>query len=295
MSTLKTYVLLEHTESTAPIYQRINKDQRVRLQKRPNDAAYLQLTFYDNKEQKNRTARLKLSSNTIWQDEQIKEGVLANAPFTTAERNAVKFKNGVLMTKNERVQFYLENIPQCEGVDAECDAIKEPLYRIYDKSVKLKADNDEFLKRLEAGLKIKQLKESGDVTAGQNLMIKLNGTFFKAPDDMEEIIDGLISFLDDADEAGLDKLLSDTTTKDEEISILVGRAIAAKEVSFDQKQNQVSLKKGTGWVDVKMISSELPASERQRYFSEFLSSVDGENLYKDLKKRVEKKQEKVTA
>jgi len=127
------------------------------------------------------------------------------------------------------------------------------------------------------------------------LMIKLNGTFFKAPDDMEEIVDGLISFLDDADEAGLDKLLSDTTSKDEEITILVGRALAAKEISFDEKKNQVSLKKGNGWVDVKMISSDLPTEERLRYFSEFLSSTDGELLLKDLKKRVDKKQDKVTA
>jgi hypothetical protein len=286
---VKTYVLKSHTNSTAPIYHRISKDQRVRFEKRPLDHAYLKLTFYENKTQKNRTARLKLSSNTIWQDEQIKEGILANESFTDAERNAVKFVNGVLMTKNEIVQQYLEAIPQFDKFEGMCDSIKEPLYELYDKSVEMKAATDEFKKRLKAANKIAEIE---DLKTGQDLMIRLNGSFFKTPDNLDEVIAGLISYLDDADEAMLDKIINDSMTKDEELIILVGRAVAADVISFDQLPNQVALKKGNNWIPVKMISSDLPASERQRFFVEFLSTNDGKLLQDDLKKHLDGKTEK---
>lgn len=293
---VKTYVLRSHTHSSAPIYQRINKDQRVRFEKRPIDHAYLQLTFAEAENEegatKNRTIRLKLSSNSIYQDEQIKEGIAANVPFTTAERNAVKFVQGVLMTKNTIVQKFLEASPQFGQFKGYCDAVKEPLYDLYDKTVELKAATDEFKKRLKAANKIAEIS---DLKEGQDLMIRLNGSFFKAPDTLDEVLSGLISYLDDADEAMLDKIINDSMTKDEEIIILVGRAAAAGIISFDDLPNQVALKKGSTWIPVKMISSDLPASERQRFFVEFLSTNDGKLLQDDLKKQLSGKASKKEA
>lgn len=290
---VKTYVLRSHTHSNAPVYQRINKDQRVRFEKRPIDHAYLQLTFAeapnDEGSTKNRTIRLKLSSNTIYQDEQIKEGILANVPFTTAERNAVKFVQGVLMTKNTIVQKFLEASPQFGNFKGYCDAVKEPLYDLYDKSIEMKATTDEFKKRLKAANKIAEIE---DLKEGQDLMIRLNGSFFKTPDNLDEVIAGLISYLDDADEAMLDKIINDSMTKDEEIIILVGRAVAAEIISFDQLPNQVAMKKGNNWIPVKMISSDIQASERQRFFVEFLSTNDGKLLQDDLKKQLDGKSKK---
>jgi len=113
---VKTYVLLEHTKPTIEAYQRVNQHQRVRLDKRPYDHAYLKQTF-TTKDGKSRTARLKLNCNTIWQDEQIKPevGIPANEPFTQEERDAVKFVNEVLTTNHPMVQEYLESIPQYDG------------------------------------------------------------------------------------------------------------------------------------------------------------------------------------
>lgn len=296
---LKTYVLKSHTNATAPIYQRVNNEQRVRLEKRPIDHAFLKLTFYSEETKKNRTARYKASSDSIWQDEQIKEGIPANESFTTAERNAVKFKNGVLMTDNETLQKYLETIPQCDGFKGMCDSVKEPLYEVYDKTIKVKSDNQEFLKRLDAASKIAAIYKAKDVKAGQDLMIRLNGSFYKAPDDPDDILAELTRYIDDADEIGLDKLLDDSMTQDEALVILVGKAVAADLISFDQSPNQVSLKKNNNWVDVKMISSNLPAPERQRVFVEFLASPDGKYLADDLKIKIEgdkkKKKETVNA
>lgn len=292
---LKTYVLLSHTHSSAPHYLRVNKDQRVRFEKRPVDHAYLRQTFTytdDNGNERNRTARLKLNSDTIWQDEQIKNGILANEPFTNAERDAVMFKNGVLMTNKEIVQRYLETVPQCVGFKGESSDIREPLYELYDKTIKLKSDNAEFLKRVEAASKVADIYKKGEVKAGQDLMIRLNGAFFKAPNDIEEILQGLTSFVDDADEKMLDKLLDESMTQDEQLVILVGKAVGADLISFDQSSNQVSLKKNNSWVDVKMISSNLEAAERQRVFVEFLASPDGKYLADDLKKQLDGKAKK---
>lgn len=300
---VKTYVLLPHTNSTAPIYIKVNKEKRVRLEKRPIDAAFLQITFTESDQgikegefPKNRTLRLKMNSNSIFQDEQIKEGILANVPFTTAERDAVVFKQGVLTTRYDIVQKFLDSHPQNKKFKGLCDSIKQPLFEEYDKSVELKTTTNDFRKRLAAANKIAAIT---DLKEGQDLMIRLNGTFFKTPDTMDEVMSGLIDFLDNAEELGLDKILSDTVTKDEKITILVGRAINAGIISFDAKPNQVSLKKNNVWVDVKMISSDLSGSERQRYFAEFLASKDGELLLNDLKKQVDeslvKKLSKVTS
>lgn len=292
---LETFVLLSHTHSSAPHYLRVNKDQRIRFEKRIVDHAYLRQTFTyvdeDGKE-RNRTARLKHNCDTIWQDEQIKMGIPANEPWTQAERDSVMFKNGVLMVNKEIVSRYLKTVPQCVGFKGESSDVKEPLYELYDKSIKLKSDNAEFLKRVEAANKIAEIYKAKDVKSGQDLMIRLNGAFFKAPNDMEEILQGLTSFVDDADEKMLDKLLDESMTQDEQLVILVGKAVGADLISFDQSSNQVSLKKNNSWVDVKMISSSLEASERQRVFVEFLASPDGKYLADDLKKQLDGKTKK---
>lgn len=301
---LETFVLLSHTHSSAPHYLRVNKDQRIRFEKRLVDHAYLRQTFTytdENGHERNRTARLKLNSDTIWQDEQIKNGIPANEPFTNAERDAVKFTNGVLLTNKEIVQRYLKTVPQCVGFKGESSDVKEPLYELYDKSIKIKSNNAEFLKRVEAASKIAAIYKAKDVKAGQDLMIRLNGSFYKAPDDIEEILQGLTSFVDDADEIALDKLLDDSMTQDEQLIILVGKAVAAGYISFDENPNQVSLKKNNTWVNVKMISSALEPAERQRVFVEFMASPDGKYLADDLndligeEKKKTKKKESVTA
>lgn len=298
MST-KTYVLLPHTESTAPIYLRLNKNQRIRLTKRPVDHAYLQITCAlpvngDPERTTNRTLRLKLSSNSIFQDDQIKEGIPANVPFTPAERKAVEFRHGVLVTKNEVVQKFLDSHPQNEAFKGQCDSIKQPLFREYIEANDVKNKNQEMRKRVEAANKILAL----NLDEAHNLLLKINGSFFDLPGSKakteEEITAAtekcqnmLMDWMDETDEAGLDRLLEDITSNDDKIKILIGKAVNKGVLSFSQNNNQVSLNKSGKWVDVKMISSETPAAERERLFAEYLSSKDGELLLADITKMVE--------
>lgn len=299
----KIYVLLAHTNSTAPIFRRVNQGQRVRMEKRPLDHAYLKNTFFDQSDAdetkwKNRTTRLKLSSNTIYQDEQIKEGIPANEPFTQGERDAVKFVYGRLITGNTIVQKYLETSPQYDKFKGKSDDITRPLFTLYEPANETKIINDSFRKSLRAANKIAEID---DLKEAQELMYYLNGSFFKAPgteavtdeekaEALEECRRGLIAFLDDTDDAGLDRILDSEISSDDSAAILVGKAVAGGFISFDAKPNMVSVKKGGGWGDAKMIASTTDPEERQRIFVEFLGSKDGSKLLDDLKKRVKQKE-----
>ena len=149
--------------------------------------------------------------------------------------------------------------------------------------MELQTEDEMFMKRLKAANKIAAIK---DVTEGQELMIRLNGSFFKAPSDILKIRSELIRFLDDADEPMLDNLLKDDINIDEKTTVLIGKAISLGIISFDKVADQVVKVKGTKTTNLKEISSEHSPEERKRYFSEFLTSDDGKLLLKDLEKDV---------
>lgn len=285
----KIYVLLPHTKPSAPIYQRINKDQRQRLDKRPNDSAYLKLTFTVN-DGKNRTARLKLNANTIWQDEQMKPeiGIGANEPFTPAERKAVEFNYEICIANIPIVSEYLESIPQFAGWwDKNPNGYSEEkaLYTLLDKESEAKIDNEQTKKRVRAAAKVADLDSIEDA---QNLMIRLNGKSFDPPKELYECQNQLWEFVDDADDTMLEALLKEDkdVTEDEKITILISKAITNNIISFDEVPNQVVMKKTGKWMPVKEISSDHPLETRQQYFSDFLSSEQGKLLLVDLEKAV---------
>jgi len=93
--------------------------------------------------------------------------------------------------------------------------------------------------------------------------------------------------MDNTDMVGLDRILEDKVTLDDEILITVGKAHSKGILEFDKEPNQISLLKSGKWVNVKMIPSEMPSQERQRFFMQYLSSDDGKLLYEDLKREVE--------
>lgn len=295
---IKTYVLLEHTRPSADVFIQVNKSERVRMNRRILDHAYLRMTFTD-REGNYKTIRLKTGSKSIDQSEQIKAGILANAPFTQTEKDAVRFSNGVLMTGNITVQEFLEASPQYDkfwvaddkGRIGFCDEIVRPLYTLYDERTEIVSEDQLFLKRLKAANKIASL----NLEQAQSLMIRLNGSFFKTPNTIEECRLGLVDFMDNANDAGLDDILRDEDSMniDERATVLIGKAIKAGVISFDRVPNQVvKMKNGAVVANLKEISSEYDLEERKRYFAEFLTSNDGKLLYQDLEKEISAKLKK---
>lgn len=287
---LKTYALLKHTEGTVPIFQRIDKDKRVRFKNRVIDHAYLRATFFDPKEKKNRTIRLKLNSNFIDQDKQVKEElILANEPFTFEEKKAVEFRNGILMTNLPIVQQFLEASPQFSRFTGTSADIKETLYELIDKKAEIKSKNKDFLRTLEAATKVAEVYKKGDLKEAQDLMIRLNGSFFTPPNDMDEILAELTKFVDDADDRMLDKLLAEDHTEDEKITILIARAVNEKIISFEQVENEVVRIDRDKPVTLREIPSSYDKDERKRYFAAFLSSEEGHLLAQDLQDAIDEK------
>lgn len=291
----KVYVLLPHTKPTAAIYQRVNKDQRQRLDKRPNDSAYLKQTF-TTQEGKNRTARLKLSCDTIWQDEQIKPeiGIGANEPFTPAERKALEFTNEINVARIPIVDKYLQSVPQYDGwwkANPNGFSEEKPLYTLLDKETESKVSNLESKKRIRAAAKVAEMEDLKEL---QDLMIRLNGTAFSPPTEVFDCQNALWEYVDDATDDMLNALLKDEKemNQDEKLTILLSRAMSEGIISFEVMPNQVARKRGESWIPMKEISSSHPLEERKRYFSEYLTSEEGKLLMADLLKDVKDKTKK---
>lgn len=301
---LKTYVLLSHTHATAQVYRQVNAHQRVRLYKRPVDHAYGQITFTD-RNGSNKTIRYKESTDEIYLSEQIKPnvGIPANEKYTQSERDALMFIDGVLMTESPTVQKYLETSPQFQwnwdpnkdpdkdkrtgkkGAIVRCASITQPLYTLLDETVELKTDDDMFMKRLAAGNKIGAIK---DIQKGQELLYRLYGAAHNAPDDILKIRAQLVGYLDDSDDKMLDEILKEDkdVNQDEKIEILIGKAMGSGILDFDCEKDQVCRIDGKKVIKIKQIPSEYSAEERRRYFSQFLTSPDGELAKKDIEQAV---------
>jgi hypothetical protein len=304
---LKTYVLLDHMRPTAPMFVQVNANQRVKIDSIPNWQPNLQLTFLDerpevvdydidNKETygklipnkrkgRNRTARLKLNSNTPWQDEQIeKEKIPANEKFSQDEYVAAKFIHNVLITDNPAVQNFLENIPEMEGFIGRCEHVKRPSYKLYDENMEIDHDNYMFTRRLEGATKISKLSFDDAV----DMLIRIYGTAYRKPLNIKQAQNELVAFMDSSDEA-LDEILKTDTTIDDEVNILLGRLVGEGKISFDAVADQVVKRKGADWIPLRDISNEYDPATRQRYFVEFLTSPEGKLMLDDLKKEAGKK------
>lgn len=278
----KTYVLLEHMHPTSNnIFIRVNKDQRQPVNKLRDYRPYMKVSFTDENG-KNRTIRYKNTTSEIYQDEQIKLGILANDKFNQSEYRDLEFRNGVLMTNNDTIQNYLETYPGFEGFKGRCNDVKRPEYKLYDKVGEIKTSNEFAKKKIEAGAKIFAM----DLEQTQDALYKVYGASFIPSNDVNENQATLIKYLDTTDEA-VDDILKEDETRDDEITVLVGKLLTNGIISFDQSPGKVSKKKGTGWIDIKSISNEYAPMERKRIFAEFLASDAGQPLLAELKETIQ--------
>lgn len=298
MQNVTVFHLLPHTEASANVYVQANQNQKVRLTKRPIDHAYGQITFMD-RDGTNKTIRLKLNTDEIFLHNQIKPdiGIPANEKYTQAEADARMFRDGVLMTTNPTVIKYLKTspqfdefwIPDAEGKVGQCPDIQKPLYKLYDKTIEVKSNHAMFQLRLKAANKINDIQT---VTEAHELLFRLNGSAFKAPEDLLDCIDMLVGFVDDADETMLNALLKEKLNVDEKVTILLGKAINYGIISFEKVEDHITMTIGTNTRNIKEISSSYSFDERKRYFSEFLTVPEGKLLLDDIQKEIDIKENK---
>lgn len=289
----KTYVMLDSMDASAPIYQTMPGGKRSLIRKRPFYRPLLQVTF-TGEDGKNKTIRYKKNSNSIFQDEQIKEGILANDRFTSSERNDPYFRHGTLTTNLPQLQTFLENHPENECFSGICDGVTKA-FKLMDKAVEAKVTNSDLKRRAKAAVKIFDL----DLASAQEMLIRLNGSYFKTPsaDDYtgtsdEKIASAtaecqnmLISFLDDSEEEGVDAILKENEelNVDEKTTVLIGKLLNADILSFSATEGKISKKDKSGkWIEVRDMSNDYSMDEKKRLFSDFLNSDAGKNLKEDL-------------
>jgi hypothetical protein len=277
----KIYHLLESPFTSVKMFQKVGQ-QRVRLENKRNDRPYLQIGFMD-KDGVNRVIRFKLNCNTPYQDEQIeKHKIPANAKFTPAEMNMLRFKNGVLVLTNASAQNFFDIHPQNEKFEGECTEIKSKLFKEFDPAQKKNEEVSEIIRRAEAVNKILAMS----LDEMQSTLIRLYGISYKAPQDKDDCITELVKFMDNANDKGLEALLREGKTFEDEVVILIGKAMGSGLIDFNASgmENFVVKRKNGQMFPVKEISSRLPLQERKRQFTEFVMSNDGRLLLEDLRK-----------
>ena len=282
---IETYVLLESMNADAPVYQTLQDGTRMQITKIRSHRPTLRQDFQDENGV-GKVIRYKIGSQTIDQRVQIdKEKIEANARFTSQENKDLEFNFGVLVTNKLMVQEYLKAHPEMDGFTGYCDDVRSPRYKLLDEAGEQKIKNTDTRKRIKAANKIIDL----DLEAAVDLLIRLNGSFFTTPTELEECQNLLISFVDDAEEAGLDAILKEDkdTTVDEKTTVLIGKLINAKVLFFDAVEGKILKVKDGKQIELRDMSGEYSLEERKRLFSDFLNSNDGKDLKFDLQKDLE--------
>ena len=276
----KIYVLLESMDADAPVFQTLADGTRIQVKKIRSHRPTLRQDFQDE-DGVGKVIRYKIGSQTIDQRVQIdKEKLEANARFTSQEYKDLEFNFAVNVTNKKMVQDYLEAHPEFEGFKGFCDDVKSPRYKLLDEAGEQKIKNTDTRKRIKAANKIIDL----NLEAAQELLLRLNGSFFVTPTELEPCQNLLIDFVDDAEEAGLDAILKEEAerTVDETTTVLIGKLINAKVLSFDAVEGKITKVKGGKEIILRDMSSEYSMDERKRLFSDFLNTTDGSALKNDL-------------
>lgn len=290
----ETFVLLESMDANAPVYQQLPDGKRVQIKKIPVHRPTLRQTFMDENN-KSVTIRYKANSNSIYQDVQIKEEKIeANESFTQREFRDPEFRWGVCVVPEQKknLQTYLKAHPEYIGFKGLCDDVAQPRYKLLDAVGDAKLKNADTLKRIKAANKVADITS---LSALQSMIIRLNGSFVKTPDSVEDCQNLLWDFIDDHEGLALDDVLKDEeneTTIDEKTSILIGKLMNADKLSFDAVQGKISKRgKGGEWITLRDMSAEYPLTERMRLFSDFLNTADGKPLKNDLEKDLSEDEE----
>jgi hypothetical protein len=279
-----TFVLLPSMNPSAPIYMKIGGN-RMRINKLNSWRPFRQVTFTD-KEGRGVTLRLKLNTDTLVLEEQIKKGIPANQKYTEGERNSVLFRYNVLTTKTPIVKKFLLMNPQFDGFEGDRPEDISACYQLLDERKERKSANSELKRRAKA---INIITGIEDKEVAQELLMLLYGSQAPIAADLEDGQNILADAINDDDEL-LQKVLDfeqGVPTVDEKTKVLVLKLMANGTISLDHIENQVGLKAGQKYIPVRTISSDIQQEKRVELFVEFLNSKDGEALLNDLKERAE--------
>lgn len=283
----RKYVLADAVKSTAQIFVGDDPTERAfRLDTPRKVPLYLRHTFQDAKGTR-KVTRYKSYATSIDQTIQIKENLIpANEPFTIDERGDLEIINGVLIADEAdeiKINFLsADNNPQRVDFTGRNRGGVTGIFMELDEEAMADEENDLIFKTAEALQLIKKMSE--DEAAAYISLFR--GSSYPVPARLKERQNLLAKDLEN-NEQKIDMILNSVRNQDDEVTILLSKAINQGVILFEQKPNYVSIKRGDQWQDAKMISSEqYNYEEREILFRQHLASPEGELLRKDIEKLV---------
>lgn len=281
---VKKYVILDAIKSTAQIFAKanINDKDGVRLDTPRRINLFLQHVFTD-KNGKQRKTRYKQGATSIFMDEQMKptgDNIPANDKYSDEERNALLLVNGVLVSGDEFLQSFLDkdNNPQREDFTGRNRGNLSPIFKELDE-VAISDEENEFIRQTaEALTKIFAM----NLTEVQSLVALLFGSSYPTPERLKDCQNICAKALEGNQER-IDLVLNLGTVLggDNDITILLNKALTKEVVSFNNKADFVQIKKGKDWIDAKMVVAD-SYEQREILFKQHLASPEGELLKKDI-------------
>lgn len=287
----KKFVIIKAAESSATIYRQSSPTDpkgRLQLTINPRIPLYCRHTFTD-KNGRQRNTRYKNGASSIFMDEQIeKDKIPANEKFTDLERGDLMLINGVLYSEDESILSFLheDNNPQREEFTGRDRRGITPLFRLLDEQAEAEDENSFIFKTAEALTIIKKMNLD-EVGA---LLSIFYGSSFTVPTKLKEAQNIAAKALENNEER-LDLVIEGVKGSDQEIVVLLGKALNQGIISFAQKEDYVQMMKDGEWRDVKLVSADT-YEQREILFRQYLASKEGELLKKDIETLVTDEGEK---
>lgn len=277
---LKKYVLIDAVKSSAKIFVKTGEGAQdgIRLDTPRKVKLYLKHIFTDKTGKQQRT-RFKMGANSIHLDPQIKlDNIPANEKFTDNDRRHLYFINGVLVTDNEFVQSFLheDNNPQRADFTGRDRGNVTALFKELDEVAIV---NDEHSLIRDTATAISKIFTM-NLDEVKGLLSVFYGASYNSPNEVKEAQNIAAKALENNPER-LRMVNEGSFGSDDKIVILLGKAINAGVISFDNKADYVQMKRNGEWVDVKLVAGDT-YEIREVAFRQHLSTAEGELLRKDI-------------
>ena len=228
----KTYQLIE-------VGNRVNYVQRfpdgtiLRYKNPPKSYKPPRKLVFTDEEGRVQVVRYLRSANTIYQDKQKELGFGENVKITRFDSKDVEFVNGFLTTNKQTVIDFLEKTPLFEGWVGDRQGISAVCREFKPQENKKKNIS---LAQNQANAVIAITKMDADKL--DTVLLMLYGGHYPLPIEIEDKQEALLDAINDNElsELAITHILGEP--KDDDIEILIGKAINANVISFTQKKGK---------------------------------------------------------
>ena len=265
---------------------RTNEDgTRMAVQNYDEFTPHMMYTF-TTQEGNSRTIRFLKASNDIDLDVQIKAGFEANLKITEADRSELRFKKNKLISNKKNVLAFLAAAPSNENFEGDRSDY-QVTFREFKPEISRKKNADLALKQAKA---IVALEDFTDEQMDSKLL-KINGSAYQLPQLSEEKKEALLDIINEvsAEDLSILKTILEQG-KEDDLEVLLGKAINKKVISFIEAPGQIMIKRNGTFVKLLQVSEDHNEEQKIALFIDTLRTEEGKITLTAIKEAlVEKK------